>query len=177
MRRIDLEADRPTLVGEAGTITADRLVVTAGAWTQRLVPAWPVPLQTTRQQVLYVRPPDLAPYSPGRFPVFIVKGRGELDDYYGMPAFDGFGVKVARHGGSETDPDTPDPVVGEAYRLLIRNVLRNCLPDLADSRLTSPKFAFTTSHPVSSFNLVSLRAEATWWSPVPAAGTGSSSLA
>lgn len=43
VRRIDLDADRPTLVTDTGTITADRLIVTAGTWTQRLFPDWAAP--------------------------------------------------------------------------------------------------------------------------------------
>ena len=76
VRRIDLDADRPTLVTDAGRITADRLIVTAGAWTRRLFPGPRPPLQPTRQLVLYFRPADPAPFEPGRFPVFIYKGPG-----------------------------------------------------------------------------------------------------
>src|SRR5206468_564102 len=76
VRRIDLEADRPTVVTDDGVISADRLIVTAGPWTMRLVPGWPVPLRPTRQQVLYFRPADPAPFRPGRLPVFIHKGPG-----------------------------------------------------------------------------------------------------
>jgi len=133
VRRIDLESAKPTLETDAGTITADRLVVTAGPWTSRLFPNWPVPLRPTRQQVLYFRPVDPAPFRPGRFPVFIFKGCQEPDAFYGMPEFDGLGVKVARHGGDDTDPDVHDPAVGEEYRARVRAFLRGCLPALADA--------------------------------------------
>src|SRR5262249_23697295 len=43
VRRIDLEADRPALETDAGPIVADRLVVTAGPWTARLIPRFPRP--------------------------------------------------------------------------------------------------------------------------------------
>src|SRR5258708_32260452 len=65
------------------------------------------------QRVLYFRPADPAPFEPGRFPVFIFKGRGEEGDFYGMPAYLGMGVKTARHGGPDTDPDDEERVVGE----------------------------------------------------------------
>jgi sarcosine oxidase len=133
VQRIDLEADRPTLVTDGGPIVADRLVVTAGTWTSKLFPDWPVPLRPTRQQVLYFRAADPAPFRPGRFPVFIFKGRDELDAFYGMPEFDGLGVKVARHGGPETDPDRPELDVGEDYREGVRDFLRGCLPALAEA--------------------------------------------
>src|SRR5205814_2521850 len=53
VRRVDLGAQRPALVTDAGTIVADRLIVTAGPWTARLFPDWPAPLRPTRQPVLY----------------------------------------------------------------------------------------------------------------------------
>ena len=133
VERIDLGASNPTLVTASGTITAERLVVAAGPWTSRLVPDWPVPTRPTRQQVLYLRPENPTPFLPGRFPVFISKGAREPDAFYGMPEYDGLGVKVARHSGPDTDPDAPDPVVGEAYREVVREFLRGCLPALADA--------------------------------------------
>ena len=177
MRRIDLDADRPTLVTDAGTITADRLIVTAGAWTQKLFPDWPVPLTATRQQVLYFRPAEPGPFAPGRFPVFIVMGTSDLDDYYGMPAFDGFGVKVARHGGAETDPDEHDPEVGEDYQMAVRDFLRDCLPALADAPIDGTEVCLYNVAPDEQFQLDRLPDGPTSWSPAHAAGTGSSSRA
>ena len=53
-------------------------------------------------------PADPAPFQIGRFPVFIYKGAGEEDAFYGMPDFLGLGVKAARHAGPEIDPDLDD---------------------------------------------------------------------
>ena len=151
--RIDLDADRPTLVCETGIVTADRLIVTAGAWTQRLFPGWPVPLRATRQQVLYFRPHNPSQFAPENFPVFIVKGRGDLDDYYGMPVFGDLGVKIAKHGGSGTDPDNHDPVVGEAYRMTTRNFLRGYLPALADAPIEHTEVCLYNVAPDEQFQL------------------------
>ena len=60
----------------ARALHGKQAIVTAGAWTGRLLPGLPVPLRPTRQQVLYFRPADPAPFAIGRFPVFIYKGRG-----------------------------------------------------------------------------------------------------
>ncbi len=96
------------------TITADRLIVTAGAWTQRLFPDWPVPLRPTRQQVLYFRPPDRTP-SPPDVSGLHCQRRRRVDDFYGMPPIDGLGVKVATTWRTGDKPRQPDPIVGEAY--------------------------------------------------------------
>src|SRR5208337_155758 len=87
---------------------------------ERLLPKLPVPLVATRQQVLYFRPSDPAHFRIGRFPVFIFKGSGEDEAFYGMPGFLGTGIKVARHFGPETDPDVEDRIVADAYREIVR---------------------------------------------------------
>jgi sarcosine oxidase len=155
VRRIDLEADKPTLLTDAGRVVTDCLVVTAGPWTAKLVPGFPAPLRPTRQQVLYFRPPeaDAASYAPGRLPVFIYKGADDLDAWYGMPAHDGMGVKAARHGGPEVDPDVPDPVVGEEYRGVVRGFLRGFLPALADAPIDRAEVCLYTVAPGESFRV------------------------
>ena len=100
-RRIELDHDRPVVVTDDARIVAERLIVSAGAWVKRLLPSLPVALRPTRQQVLYLRAADASPFRIGRFPVFIFKGAGADDSFYGMPDFQGLGVKVARHGGPE----------------------------------------------------------------------------
>ena len=68
------KATRPVVVTDTAAIDADRLIVAAGAWVKRLLPRLAVPLTATRQQVLYLRADDPAPFRVGRFPVFIFKG-------------------------------------------------------------------------------------------------------
>jgi sarcosine oxidase len=131
VRRIDLEADRPVLICDHERIIADRLVVTAGAWAGKLLPALAGSLRPTRQQVVYLRPIDRSPFEIGRFPVFIYKGAGAWDAFYGMPGILGTGVKVARHGGPGVDPDGVEPIVGEEYRRIVRAFLQGHMPDLA----------------------------------------------
>ncbi len=131
--RIDLDATRPTLVLRDRVITADRLIVAAGPWSGHLFPEFAAKLRPERQQVLYYSPADRMPFSIGRFPVFIFKGPGPRDAYYGMPEVFGGGVKVARHGGDPVDPDFDDREIGPEYREEIRRFLLGHLPALADA--------------------------------------------
>ena len=153
VRRVDLDGQKPTLITDAGRIVADRLIVTAGAWTKPLVPRWPETLRPTRQQVLYFRPPDPLGFLPGRFPVFIVKGKGTLGDYYGMPAYEGLGVKVARHGGPDVDPDAPERIIGDEYRETVRQFLRDWIPSLADAPIDFTENCIYTVAPDDQFHL------------------------
>jgi sarcosine oxidase len=153
VRAIDLEGTRPVIVTDATRIVADRLIVAAGAWVKRLLPDLPVPVRITRQQVLYFRPADPAAFQIGRFPVFIYKGPGEDDAFYGMPDFLGLGVKAARHAGPEVDPDIDDRSIGDDYRAIVRDFLRGHIPALADAELARTEVCLYTVAPDDEFTV------------------------
>lgn len=174
VRRVDLEGTHPVLETDAGTIVAERLVLAAGPWTARLVPGFPVPLRVTRQQVLYLRPPvgEAPSYGPGFFPVFIWMGREPLDAFYGMPTHDGLGVKVARHGGPDTDPDESDPVVSDEYQAEVRQFLRGFLPSLADRPVERTEVCLYTVAPDERFRVGPLAGRTDVFVASPCSGHG-----
>ena len=92
-----------TEAGEAHVF--DRAIVTAGPWMRRFFAGLSLPLQVTRQQVVYLKPQSGAErhFISAKLPVWI-----DADaNVYGFPA-DGFieGIKLASHDlGEETDPD------------------------------------------------------------------------
>ena len=86
------------------TYHAATLVITAGAWATRLLADMGVPLTVMRQTMHWFRPADPGPFAVGRFPVFLLDTPGGA--YYGLPAVDQRGVKVARHYGA---PELPGP--------------------------------------------------------------------
>jgi sarcosine oxidase len=151
VRRIDLDGNRPVVVTDSMTIATDRLIVTAGAWVKRLLPQLSVLLAATRQQVLYFRPSDPAPFHIGRFPVFIFKGSREDEAFYGMPGFMGTGIKIARHFGPETDPDVEDRDVADAYREIVRSFLREHIPALAGAPIDQTETCLYTVAPDEQF--------------------------
>jgi sarcosine oxidase len=153
VRAIDVESSRPTVLTDTHRIVADRLIVTAGAWLGRLLPQWPVPLRPTRQQVLYFRGADSTRFAPCHFPVFIAKGEGADDDFYGMPEYHGLGVKVARHGGPDVEPDREDRTIDLAYTTLVRRFLRNHIPDLAEAPIDFAEVCLYTMTPDEHFRL------------------------
>lgn len=151
VRSIDVEADRPTVVTDVARIVAERLVVTAGAWTGRLIPALADRLRPTHQQVLYFRPEPLEPFDIGRLPVFIYKGAGsDHDAFYGMPGILGTGVKVARHGGPDIDPDG-ERAVDESYAEVVRGFLRGHMPALAEAPIDRSEVCLYTMSPDENF--------------------------
>jgi len=153
VRRIDLESSHPVVMTESARFVADLVIVTAGAWLSRLLPTLAVPLQVTRQQVLYLRPGDDGPFRIGRLPAFIFKGTGDEAAFYGMPEFQGLGVKVARHGGPEVDPDVDDRIVGDEYQSTVRRFLSGHIPALAEAPIDLTEVCLYTVAPSDRFLL------------------------
>ena len=73
---------------------ADKLVIAAGAWTNRLLTHLGVefPLEVTQEQVVYLKPNDPASFHPNRFPIWIWM---DEPSFYGFPIFGEPAVKVA----------------------------------------------------------------------------------
>ncbi len=94
------------------TISAEKIVVAGGPWTNRLLAHFGVelPLLVTHEQVTYVDSPHLGEFTPERFPVWIWMIH---DNYYGFPVYGAPGVKIARDRFRPVDPDRrgfePDP--------------------------------------------------------------------
>jgi monomeric sarcosine oxidase len=89
-----------------GEFTADRLVITAGAWAGRLLSELNVNLAVLRKSLFWFET-SAAQYSVAAgFPVFL----HELPQgvFYGFPKLDARGVKVAEHSGGRV---VDDPLV------------------------------------------------------------------
>jgi sarcosine oxidase len=133
-RVLGLELDRDPLVVETdrGRLLAERLVLTAGAWLPRLVPALAGTVVATRQHVGYFRlRGDPAAMAVGRFPVWVYLGDAARGLYYGLPEFGRPGVKAALHasGGRADDPeDSPGPDPAEIERVQRFLVAQLALP-------------------------------------------------
>ena len=86
-------------------VSAARVVVSADAWTSRLVEPLGarLPLTVTEEQVTYFQPADPEPFRPGRFPVWIWM---DEPSYYGFPTYGEDTVKSAQDcGGPEVTGD------------------------------------------------------------------------
>jgi sarcosine oxidase len=104
-----------------------RLIITAGAWTNRALANFGVrlPLSVTQEQVTYFASPRLADFQPERFPIWIW-----MDDpcFYGFPVFGEPGPKVGQDaGGKEVTAETrtydPDREALERVQLFLARYL------------------------------------------------------
>lgn len=126
------------------TIDADGAIIAAGPWLRRLLPDLTLPLRVTRQVVGWFEPQDAALFAADRFPVFILQSR--YGTHYGLPAYAGLGVKIAKHGHleEEVEPDGYATTVSTADEAAIRAPLQDYLPG-ANGRLLSAQTCLYTS--------------------------------
>ncbi len=128
-----LVGDGVEVTTDKGTYRAAKLVVAAGAWATKLLADIGVPLRVMRQVLLWFgagTKPEL--FRRDNFPIFIADVPGM--PFYGLPAIDAFGAKVARHYGA---PELPDPtgvaweVTGDDVRAM-RDNFAGLLPGLGE---------------------------------------------
>ena len=110
------------------TYHADRLVLTAGAWATRLLGDWGAKLTVMRQVLFWLAPADLRPFARDRFPVYLADTPDGC--FYGLPAIDPRGHKLARHYGApeRPGPDGVERTVTDADEAPVRAFVRRHLP-------------------------------------------------
>jgi sarcosine oxidase len=121
----------------AGTFSAKKLVVAAGAWTNRVLMhlGYGIPITCTQEQVTYFRTPHLREFAPERFPVWIWHG-GPDYSFYGLPVYGAVGTKAGQDAGGDTvtvDTRTfdPNPIILSTLRgFLERYIPRSLGPEL-----------------------------------------------
>ncbi|MGL4422149.1 MAG: N-methyl-L-tryptophan oxidase [Gemmataceae bacterium] len=110
----------------SGTHTAEKLLLTAGAWaTEQLAQ---LNLSVMRQTLLWFRPRRPELFRRDRFPIFMMEDA--FGDFYGLPMIDARGVKVARHYGAQelAHPREVDWTVTDADVAQVRHFLDRAFP-------------------------------------------------
>jgi sarcosine oxidase len=121
----------------AGTFCARKLVVAAGAWTNRVLGhlGYGIPITCTQEQVTYFQTPHLREFTPDRFPVWIWHG-GPDYTFYGLPVYGALASKAGQDaGGAVVSADTrtfePNPrVLARLRDFLERYIPRSLGPEL-----------------------------------------------
>lgn len=147
---IEQTADGARVKTGHGIFEASQVIVSAGAWTQSLLPELAVPLDVTRQVLLWVQPsqPDL--FRAGQFPVFMIESEDGI--HYGFPLHDDDGLKIAKHhhAGEVVDPDTYDRMISAADETSILTPIHRFLP-ASDGPVLSSKTCIYTMTPDEDF--------------------------
>lgn len=141
-----------------GEILAQQLILSAGAWTQRLLPQLALPLEVTRQVLFWFEPLTPQHFTPEAFPIFLLEDRPE-HYLYGFPNT-GEGVKVALHVPGEVS--TPETLRKQPLRpdeeAEMRDLLESWLPG-ANGPLLRSEVCLYTNTPDQHFIIDTLPAD------------------
>ncbi|MBV2363690.1 N-methyl-L-tryptophan oxidase [Streptomonospora nanhaiensis] len=133
---------------DAGTYTADHLVVCPGAWAPEVLAGLGVPLTVERQVQYWFHPRGgTAPFAADRHPVYVWEDARGVQ-IYGFPAYEGpqDGVKAAFfRKGAPCTPDTVERSVAPEEVEAMAAHLRDRLPDLPGRFLRAATCMYTTT--------------------------------
>ncbi|HMJ19584.1 MAG TPA: N-methyl-L-tryptophan oxidase [Gemmatimonadaceae bacterium] len=136
----------------SGTYTADRLVITAGAWDGALLPDVVLPLTIERQAVFWLEPTrDPALYELGHFPIYAYEYRaGSI--CYGFPRLPrGVKASVMHDGEIVQSPDSAKRTVDETEVSPLRAALKPILPALSEAPVRESDVCLFTNTPDRDF--------------------------
>ena len=135
----------------ANSYFADRLQISAGAWTSELLGDLKLPLTVERQVAFWLDPVDGAQYDRSRFPIYAYEFTPGLI-CYGFPRL-ARGVKVSIMHGGETahSPEDIRRVVDETEIDAVRAALEPVLPGLTRAPLLENAVCLFTNTPDHDF--------------------------
>ena len=115
----------------AGEFAADRLVIAAGAWAGQLLETLRLSLAVRRKTMMWHASSDPRTHASAGFPCFLLEVPQGF--FYGFPAIDDRGLKVAQHDGGAViaDPLTVDRTLHDSDRALVEAFLHQHLPAVA----------------------------------------------
>ena len=125
--------------------TAEKLVITAGAWTAGMVPSLAELTVPERQVLAWLQPEDPMLFTPENFPVFNAyfdEGR-----YYGFPVFGIPGFKIGKYHHREevADPDQMGKGVTREDEEILRSATAKYFPKANGNVMTMATCMFTNS--------------------------------
>jgi sarcosine oxidase len=140
-----------SVVTDRGEYTCSKLIITAGAWTSKILPQLKSELQVTRQVLGWFNPKDPDLLALNNFPCWFIEDP-ERGMFYGFPLlpFEKFGgpigLKLASHRpGLISDPDHVDRNVKESEMEDLKYVLSKYLPVAGYETITTKTCLYTYS--------------------------------
>jgi sarcosine oxidase len=144
------ESSGVSVTTSAGSYSAERLVITAGAWLGRILKL-DLPLRPERVPMFWLEPRvPIEAFAPERFPVWLWD-TGEPRMFYGFPHLRWPGVKLARHhSGEPCDPATLQREIQPTDETPVRTFVSRYLPAL-DGPVTHARVCMYTNTPDEHF--------------------------
>jgi len=145
----DATGDHVSVHLENATITAQSLIVTAGAWAGKLLHDLRLPLTVRRKVIAWFDPVDTELFGADRIPVFTFPE----NFIYGFPNMPGLGVKMAEHWGGIDLQGVDSPVAPPDSSDLdpIRAIASKYMPGLSTAPLQQAVTCLYTLTPDEHF--------------------------
>jgi len=137
--------DGVRVVTDRGTYEADRLVITAGAWTASLLPILGPYAVPERQVLAWFQPDRPELFTPDRFPVFnMITEEGR---FYGFPVFGIPGFKIGKYHHFEEQglPESLDREPHWTDEAVLREFTARHFPQAAGPTMTLRSCMFTNT--------------------------------
>lgn len=130
---------------DVSTYSASRLIVSAGAWTPKLMPSLSKVLQPERQVLIWTRPRRPEIFQLGAFPIFNLQS--PEGHFYGFPVYDFPGFKIGRyhHRNEKVDPDTMDRECHPEDEAVLREGILRYFPEANGPTLALKVCLFTNT--------------------------------
>jgi sarcosine oxidase len=141
----ETEGDGVRVFTDRSEYTADRLVITAGAWAAGMVPSLEELAVPERQVLAWLQPEEPALFASENFPVF--NAFFEEGRYYGFPVFGIPGFKIGRYHHLEevVDPDHVDRGVTQEDEDILRAAAARYFPKANGTLMTLKTCMFTNT--------------------------------
>ncbi len=135
------------------TYQCRKLIITAGAWSGKIIPGFDKKINITRQFIAWIKPKKWNDFTLDHFPCWLfADDERALGVYYGFPIlpvakFGGpIGLKVAHHyPGHKTDPDQVDRETGVEDEENLKYILDKYFPDAFESVLSTKTCLYANS--------------------------------
>ncbi|NUO03136.1 MAG: N-methyl-L-tryptophan oxidase [Saprospiraceae bacterium] len=141
-----------TVSTDKGQYTADKIILTAGAWAGKLLPGLASRFTVTRQTLAWMIPSEWKPYEYGHFPCWVIADAAKPSIYYGFPAlpvgaFGGpIGLKIGHHAhGNPTDPDAVNRKIMPEEESNLIEALNQFIPGAYASTYTMKTCLYTNT--------------------------------
>ena len=143
-------SDRISVTTNNGVFTADRVIVTAGAWAGDLLDGLGVNLTVVRKSLFWFQSDNTYELDSGCPAFFYETPEGS---FYGFPSIDELGLKVAEHTGGEPviDPLEVDRSKRRDDEAKIEYFLQEYLTTMNSPTLTDHKVCMYTRSPDEDF--------------------------
>jgi sarcosine oxidase len=130
-----------------------KLIITAGAWSAKMIPGIDKHLKVTRQVLAWLKPAEPEQFTEEKFPCWLIATENSDGAYYGFPIIPSHpgGLKLAYHyPGEGTEADQVDRQVNAADTENLRSFAQQFLPQ-GSGEIESTKVCLYSNSPDENF--------------------------